>query len=201
MAAPPAILVMADAARPSRELAEALGAERAGQLAQLLLQRATRWASELSPGRVRVADEAESFTNPVEVALGARRGDEALLVIWPALPCWRPEHAEAVRDDLASGCGASVGPVFDGGLYMLAMTQALPSLLALPEETWGSPDAMARVLGAVNEAGVAVGLLRAERGLRRLGDVRAALADPLLDDELRALLDPLSRWLTGSAAG
>ena len=118
----------------------------------------------------------------------AEVGGEALLVIWPALPSWRPEHAEGVLDDLASGCGASVGPVFDGGLYMLALTRALPSLFALPEETWDSPDAMGRVLGAINEAGVAVGLLRAERGLRRPADVRAALADPLLDDELRALL-------------
>jgi hypothetical protein len=48
---------------------------------------------------------------------------------------------------------------------------------------------MRLVLGAINEAGVAVGLLRAERGLRRPADVRAALADPLLDAELRALLD------------
>jgi hypothetical protein len=40
---------------------------------------------------------------------------------------------------------------------------------------------------------VPVGLLRAERGLRRPGDVRAALADPLLDHELRELLEPLSR--------
>jgi hypothetical protein len=60
--------------------------------------------------------------------------------------------------------------------------------LALPAETWDSPDAMGSVLGAINQEGVAVGLLRAERGLRRAGDVRAALADPLLDNELRALL-------------
>jgi hypothetical protein len=32
-------------------------------------------------------------------------------------------------------------------------------------------------------------MLRAERGLRSPSDVRAALADPLLDPELRALLD------------
>ena len=88
-----------------------------------------------------------------------------------------------------SGCDASVGPVFDGGLYMLALTRALPALFALPAQTWDSPDAMGLVLGAINQEGVAVGLLRAERGLRRPADVRAALADPLLDDELRALLD------------
>jgi hypothetical protein len=47
---------------------------------------------------------------------------------------------------------------------------------------------MGGVLGAINEEGASVGLLRAERGLRRPGDVRAALADPLLDGELRDLL-------------
>ncbi len=188
MAAPPAVLVMAGAARPAEDLGELLGAERAAQLEELLLARAMQWASELSPGGLHVAAESERLADAVE-RVGADVGGPALLVMWPALPRWRPEHAEGVMDDLASGCGASVGPVFDGGLYMLGLGRALPSLLALPEETWDSPDAMGRVLGAINQAGVAVGLLRAERGLRRPGDLWAALADPLLDDELRALLD------------
>ena len=188
MAAPPAVLVMGGPARPARELAELLGAERAARLAALLLARAMQWASEMSAGGVHVAADSETLAEAVERVVAELDG-EALLVIWPALPRWRPEHAEGVLDDLASGCGASVGPVFDGGLYMLALTRALPSLFALPKETWDSPDAMGRVLGAINASGVAVGLLRAERGLRRPADVRAALADPLLDDELRALLD------------
>ncbi len=189
MAEPPAVLVMAGAARPGEDLGELLGAERARRLKELLLARAMQWASELSPGRVHVAAESETLADAVE-RVGADVGGEPVLVIWPARARWLPEHAEGVLDDLASGCGASVGPVFDGGLYMLALTGLLPSLVALPEETWDSPDAMGRVLGAINEAGVAVGLLRAERGLRRPADVQAALADPLLDDELRALLDP-----------
>lgn len=188
MAAPPSVLVMAGAARPGDELGELLGAEPAGRLADLLLARAMHWASALNPGGVHVAAGSETLADAVE-RVGADVGGEALLVIWPALARWLPEHAEGVLDDLASGCGASVGPVFDGGLYMLAVTGLLPSLLALPEETWDSPDALGRVLGAINETGVAVGLLRAERGLRRPADVQAALADPLLDDELRALLD------------
>jgi hypothetical protein len=182
------VLVMASAARPAEDLGELLGAERAGRLEELLLARAMQWASELSPGGLHVAAESETLADAVE-RVGADVGGPALLVIWPALPRWRAEHAEGVMDDLASGCGASVGPVFDGGLYMLGLGRALPSLSALPEETWDSPDAMGRVLGAVNQAGVAVGLLRAERGLRRPGDLWAAVADPLLDDELRALLD------------
>jgi hypothetical protein len=188
VAAPPAVLVMASAARPAEDLGELLGAERAARLEELLLARAMQWASELSPGGLHVAADSETLADAVE-RVGADVGGPALLVIWPALPRWRAEHAEGVMDDLASGCGASVGPVFDGGLYMLGLGRALPSLSALPEETWDSPDAMGRVLGAVNQAGVAVGLLRAERGLRRPGDLWAAVADPLLDDELRALLD------------
>ena len=116
-------------------------------------------------------------------------GDGPLLVAWPDLPLWRAEHAAAAFDDLAAGCGVSVGPVFDGGLYLLALARLVPSLLELPEEGWGGPEAMGRMLLAAHEAGLEAGLLRAERGLRRPADVRAAVADPLLDAELRRLLD------------
>jgi hypothetical protein len=187
VASPPAVLVMAGTEPVSLELRELLGAERAGRLEQLLLARVKRWASELSPEGVQVAAEGEPLVGAVRRALSG--GDGApLVVVWPALPRWGPEHAAGVLDDLAAGCVASVGPVFDGGLYLLALTRPLPALLGLPAEAWDSPDAMGRVLGAINEEGASVGLLRAERGLRRPGDVRAALADPLLDDELRALL-------------
>ena len=47
---------------------------------------------------------------------------------------------------------------------------------------------MTTALGAAQLEGLQAGLLRAERGLRSPGDVRAALADPLLDAELAALL-------------
>ena len=41
---------------------------------------------------------------------------------------------------------------------------------------------------AANQAGLEVGLLRAERALHRPADARAALADPLLDPALAQLL-------------
>ena len=186
MASPPAVLVMRGTVPASPELRELLGAERAARLEQLLLARVMRWASGLSPAGVRVAAEDEGLADAVHRAFSD--GGGPLVVAWPALPRWGPEHADGVLDDLGAGCDASVGPVFDGGLYLLALTRALPALFALPSEAWDSPDAMGRVLEAINEEGAAVGLLRAERGLRRPGDVRAALADPLLDDELRALL-------------
>jgi glycosyltransferase A (GT-A) superfamily protein (DUF2064 family) len=78
--------------------------------------------------------------------------------------------------------------VFDGGFYLLGLARPLPSLLELDRETWQSPDAMALTLAGAARGGVEAGLLRAERALRTAGDVAAALADPLLDEELRLLL-------------
>ena len=188
MASPPAVLIMADAARASPELRELLGAAHAEQLEQLLLARAMRWAADLSPGGVFVSADGEELGDAAQRVL-AEAGGPPLLITWPALPRWGPEHAEGVIDDLSSGCEASVGPVFDGGLYLLALARVLPALFELSAAAWDSPDGLGRVLGAINQEGATVGLLRAERGLRRPGDVRAALADPLLDDELRALLE------------
>jgi len=79
--------------------------------------------------------------------------------------------------------------VFDGGFYLLALARPLPALFDLPADTWRSADAMGTALVAAHSAGAEVGLLRTERGLRSPADVAAALADPLLDAELRGLLD------------
>jgi hypothetical protein len=43
-------------------------------------------------------------------------------------------------------------------------------------------------LAAVTEAGLELGILRAERALHRPADVRAALADPLLEPEVARIL-------------
>ena len=113
-----------------------------------------------------------------------------MLIVWPDLPRWRPEHARGALTDLSDGCDLSLGPVFDGGFYLIALARPLPALFTLPEQAWRSPDAMSIAITAAHEAGLEVGLLRTERGLHRPEDVRAALADPLLDSELRSLLTP-----------
>jgi hypothetical protein len=187
VAAPPAVLVMAAAARPRAELRELLGNERADTVERLLVARGTEWADELNPGRVFVAGDEEGLADAARrVFAGAE--DRPVLIMWPVLPRWRPDHTAAVLDDLAAGCEASLGPVFDGGLYLLALTRIIPALLDLPSAAWDSPDATGLVLAPLNQADVPVGLVRPERGLRRPDDVRAALADPLLDAELRTLL-------------
>ncbi len=47
---------------------------------------------------------------------------------------------------------------------------------------------MTRVFGVIEDRELEVGLLRAERGLRRAGDVQALRADPMTDAELREML-------------
>lgn len=163
------------------ELSARLGPERGAAVRVVLLDRALAWARS-------VADDVLCAQPGEAVAPAARRAFDAaggpLLIAWPELPVWRPVHGDGALGDLADGCGVSVGPVFDGGFYLLGLAEPLPALLELPR----SPDAMNRAFTAALEAEIDVGLLRAERGLRTAADVAAALADPLLDDELRGLL-------------
>lgn len=120
--------------------------------------------------------------------LFAAPGEGPLLIAWPDLPRWRPDHAAGALEDLAHGFDVSVGPVFDGGFYLLALARPLPDLFAAPDADWLGPNAMASAFSAAHEARLGVGMLRAERGLRGPDDVRAVLVDPLTDPELRALL-------------
>lgn len=184
----PSALVIAPMHRGA-ELTERLGAERVAALDRLLTARASAWAAAVAPGRVRFAGVSGGVDRLAAAAqsLFAAHGGP-VLVVWPDLVVWRPDQAAAALGDLRDGCAVSLGPVFDGGFYLLAMARPVQALLDLPRDVWHSPDALAVAMGAVSEAGLEVGMLRAERGMRRAADVRAALADPLLDDELRAVL-------------
>jgi glycosyltransferase A (GT-A) superfamily protein (DUF2064 family) len=211
----PGVLVMAralrvHAARPALE--PVLGPERCAALERLLLGRAVRWGLELPPGRVIVAhdpaDSEPALRTVVadEAELLAQRGDGVtarvtaacahafdsgsapVLIIWPDLPRWRRELALGALGDLADGCAVSVGPVFDGGFYLLALPGSVSWLATLPECTWAGHEAMGLAIAAARDLRGEAGMLRAERALRRPDDVRAALADPLLDAELAAIL-------------
>ncbi len=115
-----------------------------------------------------------------------------LLVVGTDMPRLGAFHARGALEDLAAGCDAAVGPALDGGYYLIAFARALPELFALPTPAWGGPEVLARTLALAREAGLAVGMLRAERDLDTPADARAALADPLYPAEIAALLHPPS---------
>jgi uncharacterized protein len=217
LAKPRAVLLMARAPRAGavrRALEPMLGPERCAALQRTLIERAAAWAAEVAPGAAQVAYEPPDAGPELRAILGPEvallpqngegisgrvadasarlfaHGQGPVLIAWPDLPSWRPEHALGALADLGDGCDVSFGPVFDGGFYLVALARPLPSLFALPEQAWRSPDAMGIAIAAAHEAGLEIGILRTERALHRPDDVRALLADPMLDSELRAILDP-----------
>lgn len=195
-----------------RALEPLLGAEGSRTLQSALIVRAAAWAHEVAAGQVYVAhdppDAARELREilPGEVNLFPQNGDgiagrladaagrvfarsdRPLLIVWPDLPRLRRDHAAAAAGDLAAGCDIVLGPAIDGGFYLIGLARPLPQLFALSEQAWRSADAMTLAVGAAREAELEVGLLRAERALHRPADVRAALADPLLPDDLGRIL-------------
>jgi glycosyltransferase A (GT-A) superfamily protein (DUF2064 family) len=213
--AAPAVLLMARAPRRGevlRALEPLLGVDGCLALHLALTQATAAWANEVAPGAVYVAHDPPDAGRDLRPLVGpdatvfpqngegiaARVSDAAarvfahrerpLLIVWPDLPRLRPEHASAALDDLAAGCDVVLGPVIDGGLYLIGISRPVPKLFALPEQSWRGRDVMMIGLSAVREAGLEVGILRAERALHRPADVRAALADPLLPEGLAKIL-------------
>ena len=211
----PAVLIMARAPRRGevrRALEPLLGADGCIALQSTLIAQSSSWAQAVAPAGIHVAHDppdggrdlrplvgpdatlfpqnGDGIAGRLADAVGRvfARNEGPLLIVWPDLPKLRPEHAAGALGDLAAGCDVVFGPVIDGGLYMIALGRPLPKLFALPERAWRSPDVMMLGVAAAREAGLEIGILRAERALQRPADVRAALADPLLPDELAAIL-------------
>ncbi len=213
--AEPAVLIMARAPRRGqvrRALEPLLGPDRCAALQVKLIQAAVAWGQDVAPHAIHVAHDPPDSAAEIRLLLGrdtvtfpqngdgisGRIADAAarvfarhtgpLLIVWPDLPRLRPDHARAALDDLRAGCDVVLGPALEGGFYLIAINRPMPKLFSLPEGVWRSPDAMALAVGAVRAAGLELGILRAERPLQRPSDVRAALADPLLPEEIGGIL-------------
>jgi glycosyltransferase A (GT-A) superfamily protein (DUF2064 family) len=174
--------------RGDGELERLLGNDRVGELRAVVSVAAEEWAREVAGESIYRAGEEESLSDAAARVFAGHDGP--VLVLWPVLLQPRGEHVAGALEDLRAGCDAVLGPVIDGGLYLLGLARPLPELLSVPAERWQDPDVMTIALTAIREAGLEVGMLRAERALRRPGDVRAALADPLLPDAVRRILQP-----------
>lgn len=211
----PAVVVMARAPRRGtvhRALEPLLGPDGCLALHTALLHRAAAWARQVAGERVFVAYEpadahAELATLfGVEVVLFPQSGEgiasrtaaasahaftsgaRPVLIAWPNLARLGADHAAAALDDLGAGCEVVLGPVFDGGLYLIGLARPTPALFSLPERSWRSPELVSVAVAAAHQNGMQIGLLRPERALHRPADVRAALADPLLDEEMARIL-------------
>jgi glycosyltransferase A (GT-A) superfamily protein (DUF2064 family) len=174
------------------ELAALLGEDRWAALQRLLLERAigavNAVAADCEVHVVAAPPRPDEMGKRLRDAVDATATQGPLVILWPTLPRWKPDHLAGALGDLEDGCAVSVAPIFDGGIYLLAMRRPIARLFELDDDALLGPRAMGTLLGAAGEQGSEVGLLRAERALRRPADVAAALADPLLDRELRELL-------------
>jgi uncharacterized protein len=211
----PAVLVMARAPRRGEvrhALESTIGLDGCVALQAALIVEALRWARSLSPRAIYVAHDPADAGRDLQrlagdnVVLFPQNGDGIagrvadavgrvsahsagpIFIVWPDLARFVAMLEKAARIDLIDGADLVLGPVFDGGYYLIALARPLPSLFAMPEAVWRGPDSFNQVLSAANKAGLEVGVLRGERALHRPADVRAALADPLLPEAVARAL-------------
>jgi uncharacterized protein len=211
----PAVLIMARAPRRGEvrhALEPLIGLDGCLALQAALLMEALRWSRTLSPREIYIAHDpadagrdlqrlagedailfpqnGDGIAGRVADAVGrvSAHSSGPIAIVWPDLPRFSQVHAEATRLDLSGGADLVLGPVFDGGFYLIALARPLPSLFALAEQVWRGPDSFNQVLLAATRSGLEVGVLRGERALHRPADVRAALADPLLPEAVARAL-------------
>ena len=183
-------VVLLPAARDQTGLVELFGAERTERIGGRLLARATEWAIRSFGADSVVATTSTPRPGGELIASALAQADPGatLVVVVPELAVWPDELADAIRDDRAASCPLSLGPVVDGGFYLVALTGAHPALTGLPPEAWSGRHALNAIFEAAAGEQLEVGMLQTERALRRAEDVRAVLVDPLTDEELRELL-------------
>ena len=186
MSAVGAVLLVDDGG-PSPELEAQLGAERATALQTELTEQATSWARGLGADCFQSTMSSSSLAAQVEARFAGSAG--AVIVVWPRALRLGPEHAAGVLGDLEAGCDLVLGPMVDGGFYLLALSRPSADVIALLQDGFQTPAGTPGALATAAQSGLELGYLRPERGLRSGDDVRAAVADPLTAPAIRRILD------------
>jgi glycosyltransferase A (GT-A) superfamily protein (DUF2064 family) len=198
-----------------RALEPVLGVAGAVKVHATLLVQAAEWGRALGPDALYAAyeppdagpeiqalmgDDVLGFPQVGEGIAGRFRhavgrvfedGAGPILIVWPDLPNLKVTHGTEALADLEAGADIVLGPVFDGGFYLIGLPRPLPQLFELDEKDWRGPGAVGIAMAAALQTGptpLEVGLLRVERALHRPSDVRAALADPLLPAPMAKVL-------------
>lgn len=217
MAEPPdrsaAAIVIAKAPRPGlckTRLEPLLGPDGCAALQAELVRRAAAWAAAVAtpyitftPADARdelaaLAPEGTTLIEQAEGDLGDRLAAATaqvlaehggpVVLIGVDTPQIRPEVGRQALDDLRSGIDVTIGPAADGGYYLVGLSEPHPEIFALPTEKWGGEEVLQLTLAAAHDAGLTMGMLRAERDLDEPDDAKAMLADPLTPPEIKALL-------------
>jgi uncharacterized protein len=209
----PAAIVLAKAPRPGlckTRLEAMLGPEGCARLQTTLVARAGAWAAsvgdpfvfftpsdaeaDLAPllpaGTRLVAQTDGSLGDRLVAAVRAVFAEHPgpVLVIGVDTPQLGRSHADAALDDLADGIDVTLGPASDGGYYLVGLSEPRDAVFALPDAAWGGPEVMFLTMQAAVEAGLSIGMLRAERELDEESDARALLADPLAPPDIAEVL-------------
>jgi hypothetical protein len=180
-----AVLLVEETA-PAPELETLIGSARATAVQAQLLAQASYWAHGLPAQSFHAAPPDTPLPARIDSIFAAASGP--LLVVWPRLPRLRPEHAQGALGDLESGSDLVFGPLVDGGFYLFGLSRPTPDVMALLEEGFETVPGAPGALAAAAQAGLELGYLRPERGLRSEPDLEAALADPLTPPELLTIL-------------
>ena len=210
-----AVVVMAKAPRPGlvkTRLAPMLGDDRCAALQAALITLAATGATAVAPGATFVAfdppdarDElaglvprgvellpqrgrhlGERMAAAVTDVYAAHRGP--LAVVGTDIPLLEPRHLHDAFAELAGGADVVLGPSFDGGYYLAAMTRPVPSLFDIDPHLWGGLEVLAATLSCVEADGLRCHLLGALRDLDTPEDAVALAAEPSLPQALRPLL-------------
>jgi glycosyltransferase A (GT-A) superfamily protein (DUF2064 family) len=180
-----AVLLVQETAAAS-ELATLIGPAQATAVQARLLAQTTDWVQGLPTRSFHTAPPDAPLPAQIDSIFAAAGGP--LLVVWPRLPRLRPEHVEGALGDLEAGSDLVFGPLVDGGFYLFGLSRPTPDVMALLEEGFETVPGTPGALAAAAQAGLELGYLRPERGLRSQADLEAALADPLTPPELRNIL-------------